>query len=246
MRNLLGVARLFVFLFSGFAYVLVLAINALLPGNKMRRSFSIRKNWAKNINNWLGVVITKHGEVPSGGHIFVANHRSYLDAAVVLKYVFASIVAKAEVGTWPLVGWALKLTYTVLIKREDQTSRKNTREQVNRLMQNSFSVIIFPEGTTFEGPGILNFKPGPFQIAENGKFTLVPVAIEYLVKEDAWVGNDQFISHFIKCFGKSKTYVSISFGPVLDAPTWQQNHERATEWISAETKRLQKIHLQPQ
>ncbi len=245
MRQILGFIRLWIFVLSGIVYVTVLGINALLPGNRMLRSFSIRKNWAKNINNWLGIIITKQGEVPAGGHIFVANHRSYLDAAVVLKFVFASIVAKAEVGTWPLVGWALKLTYTVLIKREDQASRKNTREQVNNLMKNDFSVIIFPEGTTFEGPGIINFKPGPFQIAENGPFTLVPVAIEYKVKEDAWVGEDTFIRHYIKCFGKWHTYVSISFGPVLNAPTWQENHENAVAWISAETIRLQKQYLQP-
>lgn len=245
MHYLLGFVRLLIFLLSGIVYILVLAVNALLPGNRMQRSFSIRQHWARNINNWLGVVITQLGTVPAGGHIFVANHRSYLDAAVVLKYVYASIVAKAEVGSWPLVGWALKLTYTVLIKREDQASRKHTRVQVSNLMENGFSVIIFPEGTTFEGPGIINFKPGPFQIAENGDFTLVPIAIEYKVKTDAWVGNDNFVGHFIKCFGKWRTHVSISFGPVLDSPTWQENHSAATNWIETETKRLQMGYLQP-
>lgn len=204
----------------------------------MKRSFAIRQHWARHINDWLGVKIAQLGQPPEGGHLYVANHRSYLDAAVVLKYVFASIVAKAEVGNWPFVGWAIRLSYAVLIKREEQSSRQHTREQVKRLMEHGYSVIIFPEGTTFEGPGILNFRPGPFQIAEGGQFTIVPIAIEYSLKEDAWVGSDNFMGHFISCFGKWRTYVTISFGPVLPPASWQQNHELATQWIAAETHRL--------
>lgn len=245
MRYFLGFFRFLVFLLTGVLYVLALAVNALLPGNQMRRSFAIRKHWAGNINRWLGVNITQLGNVPANGHIFVANHRSYLDAAIVLKYVFASIVAKAEVGTWPLVGLALKLTYTILIKRENENSRKYTRLQISLLLENGFSVIIFPEGTTFEGPGIISFKPGPFQIAEKGGFSIVPVAIEYQQKEDAWVGNDNFVGHFLKCFGKWKTHAAISFGPILQHPTWQQNHLEAMKWIETETKRLQTQYLQP-
>jgi 1-acyl-sn-glycerol-3-phosphate acyltransferase len=245
MRYLLGFLRLLIFFLSGWVYVFILAINALIPGNKMKRSFNIRQNWAKNITRWLGVVITLVGSPPSGGHIFVANHRSYLDAAVILKYAYASIVAKAEVGSWPLVGWALKLTYTVLIKREDPASRKNTREQVSNLLEKGYSVIIFPEGTTFEGPGIINFKPGPFQISESGSFSIAPVAIEYSLKADAWVGDDNFVGHFITCFGKWKTYVSISFGPELQSAPWQENHEIATQWINAETTRLHQLYAQP-
>lgn len=241
MRYLLGFIRLWVFFLSGWVYIFVLGINSLLPGNRMRRSFAIRQHWAQHINGWLGVKITEVGQPPSGGYIYVANHRSYLDAAVVLKYVFASIVAKAEVGNWPFVGWAIRLSYTVLIKRDDKTSRQHTREQVQRLMEHGYSVIIFPEGTTFEGPGILNFRPGPFQIAENGQFPMVPIAIEYSLKEDAWVGDDNFVGHFIRCFGKWRTYVTISFGPPLPPAPWEENHEKATAWIAAETKRIRGI-----
>lgn len=238
MGYLLGFARLLIFLFTGWIYVFVLGINALLPGQRMKRSFNIRQNWAKNISIWLGIKITLVGKPPEGGHIFVANHRSYIDAAVILKYPLASIVAKAEVGNWPLVGWALKLSYTILIKRDDPESRKNTREQVRNLMEHGYSVIIFPEGTTFEGPGILNFKPGPFQIAESGQFSLVPVAIEYKLKDDAWVGSDSFVGHFLSCFGKWNTYVTISFGPALSPAPWQTNHDLAVEWVKTETLRL--------
>jgi len=238
MRYLLGFLRLWVFFLSGSTYIFILAINYLLPGNRMRRSFHIRHHWARHINGWLGVVITEVGSPPEGGYIYVANHRSYLDGALVLKYVLASIVVKAEVGNWPFVGWAMKLTYTVLIKREDQTSRKSTREQILRLMQHGYSVVIYPEGTTFEGPGILSFRPGPFQIAENGQFPMVPVAIEYQLKEDAWVNKDNFVGHFISCFGKWRTYVTISFGPPLPPAPWQENHEKAVAWITEETMRL--------
>lgn len=238
MRYLRALYRLLAFAGITFFYLWVVVIGSWLGGDKLKRSFKNRARWSAKVLATLGIEVEVKGTVPSGGYLFVANHRSYIDICVILKFVLASIVAKAEVAQWPLIGAGARATYTVMIKREDADSRKNTRIQVQRLLESGYSVVIFPEGTTFEGPGILPFRPGPFQIAENSKFNLLPIAVEYLHPEDAWVGNDTFIGHFLKCFGKPKTKVTLSFGSTIAPGPWQQTHDTAQAWIEKETKHI--------
>lgn len=204
----------------------------------MDRSMRMRMGWAKYMLNVLGVQIELENEPPKGGYLFLANHRTYVDAPVICKYVFASIVAKAEVGKWPLVGAGVKATYTILVQRNNKASRKKTRRAVRELLENDYSVILFPEGTTFEGPGILPFRPGPFQIAEFGKFRIVPVAIEYEEPADAWTGDDNFVGHFIQRFSKKTMRVKMSFGPVVQPTDWLSMQEQTEAWVQRETQRL--------
>lgn len=235
MKYIRATYRLIAFAGVTFYYLWVVIIGSWLGGDKLKRSFKNRARWSATVLATLGIEVDVKGIIPKGGVLFVANHRSYIDICVILKYVLASIVAKAEVASWPLIGAGARVTYTVMIKREDAESRKHTRVQVQQLLEKGYSVVIFPEGTTFEGPGILPFRPGPFQIAENGEFNLLPIAIEYLHPEDAWVGDDTFVGHFLKCFGKPKTKVTLSFGKTIAPGPWQQTHDAAQAWIERET-----------
>ncbi len=227
-------------LFAGisFFYLVVVLVGSLFPGDRMARSFRNRARWSAAVLKALGIVVEIMGTVPQGGHLYVSNHRSYIDICVVLKYIHASIVAKAEVGKWPIIGMGARATYTVMIQRDSPESRKNTRVQVQQVLGRGYSVVIFPEGTTFDGPGVKPYRPGPFQIAEGGNFTLVPVALEYEHTEDAWVGDDTFVAHFLKCFQKPVTKVKMSIGSSIAPGPWQQTHDAAQQWAQQETLRL--------
>lgn len=238
MSKLRAIARLLLFAAISTWYLVIILITTLLLGKNMKRSMRFRKRWASNSAALLGIQIELENPPPEGGYLFVANHRSYIDIAVILKYALASIVAKEEVGSWPIIGWGAKATYTVLVKREDPESRKRTRTSVKALLEQGYGVVIFPEGTTFEGPGILPFRPGPFQIAESGPFPVVPVALEYGDKEDAWVGDWGFVEHFLVAFAKKTTYVKVKFGEPLIGSTWQELHTLADEWVQQETLRM--------
>ena len=204
----------------------------------MARSMRIRQNWASSSVALLGILIDLENPPPQGGYLYVSNHRSYIDIAVILKYALASIVAKEEVGSWPLIGWGARATYVVLVKREDPDSRKRTRAFIKTLLEQGYGVVIFPEGTTFEGPGILPFRPGPFQVAESGLFPVVPVALEYQDREDAWVGSWGFIEHFLVAFAKKETKVKVKFGFPIARKSWHEMHEQADKWVQQETLRM--------
>lgn len=238
MKNLRGIWRLFKFTIVAICQVGSLLFVSALKGRNMDRSMRLRMGWAKYMLNLLGVEIELINQPPNGGYLYLANHRTYVDAPVICKHVFASIVAKAEVGKWPLVGAGIKATYTILVQRNSKESRKRTRKAVRGLLERDYSVIIFPEGTTSAGPGILPFRPGPFQIAEYGNFPVVPVALEYASPLDAWVGDDNFVGHFVRRFSQKNMHVKMSFGPIIPPSDWETMRDQTEDWVRQETLRL--------
>ena len=155
-------------------------------------------------------------------YILMPNHRSYLDIFVVGGLSPSGMVAKAELGNWPFLRMAMKTTGSVLVDRKDSKSLLGTMGKIKNSVTNGIPVTLFPEGTTYKGPLTKTFKNGSFKIASNTGIPVIPMAIEYRDKNDAWVDDDTFIAHFFRQMGKPITYVTIRYGSPLTDP----DHEK--------------------
>jgi 1-acyl-sn-glycerol-3-phosphate acyltransferase len=209
-------------------------LNALFHKDPLPGGLRIRHKFCVRSLRWLGVEIEQRGEVPKGGpYIFIGNHRSYLDPIVSLKDVPAMPVAKAEVSSWPLIGYGGKVTGIMYVKRESKSSRAAVMEAMRNSLQMGYSVLVYPEGTTHTDPQTMPFKGGAFNLAAKEGIPIVPMALDYLDLGDAWVGNDTFIPHFIHCFGKKKTFVKIRYGEPLAADDLNFLMDASKTWIDA-------------
>jgi len=192
--------------------------------------------WARRLVRALGIDLIVHGEPPQGPHLLLANHRSYVDIVAILSQLPCAFLAKAEVERWPLFGTAARLMHTVFVQRDDLSSRKLAREGALALLQRGLPFAAFPEGTTFRGPGILPFYPGLFRMAEQYDFPIVPVAIEYEDSEDAWVGDDSFVAHFLTAFRKRRMRVRLVFGKPIRAHQVDDLLRATRAFIEARTR----------
>jgi 1-acyl-sn-glycerol-3-phosphate acyltransferase len=192
--------------------------------------------WARGLVRALGIDLSVHGSLPQGPHLLLANHRSYVDIVAILSQVPCAFLAKSEIEGWPLFGQAARLTHTVFVKRDDLESRKLARESALALLQRGVSFAAFPEGTTFRGPGLLPFYPGLFRLAEQYDFPVVPIAIEYEDPEDAWVGDDSFVGHFLTSFRKRRVRVRLVFGKPLRAHQVEDLRDATRSFIHARVR----------
>jgi 1-acyl-sn-glycerol-3-phosphate acyltransferase len=222
--------------------VFPMALLFILPGlflsffskNWLPLALRMRRYWANISLAILGVQLEKKGDLPVGGpFIFVGNHRSYIDPIVALKDVEALPVAKAEVSSWPIIGYCAKATGILWVKRESQNSRANTVKAMEQLLKDGYSVLVYPEGTTHIEPVTRDFQRGAFRLAASLGVAVVPMAIEYRDKGDAWVGNDTFIPHFVRCFGKRRTFVKMAYGPATKGEDANQLMEDVKAWIDS-------------
>ena len=194
--------------------------------------------WARRLCGSLGLEISVRGAPPPGPHLLLGNHRSYIDILAVLGVRPCGFLAKMEIASWPVFGSAASLHPTVFVTREDRDSRKKAREGALALLQKGLAFAAFPEGTTCRGPGILPFFPGLFQLAEQYDFPVVPFAIEYEDRRDAWIDDDPFVGHFLQTFRRPQIRVQLAFGPTLRRRPADELQRTASEWIRGEVRTM--------
>ncbi|MBN2821062.1 MAG: 1-acyl-sn-glycerol-3-phosphate acyltransferase [Bacteroidales bacterium] len=174
-------------------------------------------SWGKSVLFSCGVKIDRNELPKYNNYILMPNHRSYLDIFIVSGYTPSAMVAKAELSNWPFFGMAMKVAGVIAVNRKDTRSLIGTMAKIKDSVSRGIPVALFPEGTTYKGPLTKNFKSGSFKIAADSGIPVIPMAIEYRDKNDAWVDDDKFVPHFFRQMGKPITHVTIRYGePLLD------------------------------
>jgi 1-acyl-sn-glycerol-3-phosphate acyltransferase len=179
----------------------------------------------------LGVVVRRNKFPSVDRFILMPNHRSYIDIFLVAAHKPTTFVAKAELRKWPVLGFAMSVNRMIFVQRDNLRSMFDTMSQIKQAFDNGLSVTVFPEGTTFKGPGLRPFKAGSFKMAAEAGVPLVPAAIEYRNRNDAWVGNDTFIAHFFRQMWKPLTFVNFTFGEKIINEDFKELKEQTRESI---------------
>lgn len=132
---------------------------------------------------WFPLIFIWHKKIYEAQHdktkpyIFVSNHISYLDAAILPKAYRQSIrpLGKAEMGKVPIFG----LIYRNAIVSVDRSNAQNRAKSVRILksvISKSISVLVFPEGTFNMGiTPLKEFYDGAFRIAIETQTPIKPV-----------------------------------------------------------------------
>ena len=111
------------------------------------------------------------------GFIF-PNHVSFVDIFVMLSVAPVRFLAKAEIRTWPVVGYIAQALGVVFVQREDRASRSAARTAL-AVEAHYPAIVLFPEGGTGAPDRLHPFRYGAFEIAVAGSFPILPCIIIY-------------------------------------------------------------------
>ncbi len=215
IRLILVLAVTLIVALSGLVWYLLFGFSRSLQ----RRSMQI---WGRTILAICGILIQRN-EVPDCSRfILMPNHRSYIDIFIFSALTPAAFVAKAELKNWPMMRSGAKISNLIFVSRSDLQSLVSTMNKIKNTVKQNIPVIIFPEGTTSQGPLTSAFKKGSFKIAAETGIPVIPAAIHYKDTKDAWIGNDNFPGHFLRQMGKPVTRVSLRFGKPIINTDYQQ------------------------
>jgi lyso-ornithine lipid O-acyltransferase len=204
--------RLFGFAIIVFRCIVPVMLRSYFVGQNLAYGLKKRQLAAQRLVRFLGVKIKPSGNIVNGNYLYIANHRSYFDPVLVAFYVPILAVAKAEVRSWPLLGYGTQVTGTIYVERENKESRSDSLRNIRQALKDGFPVMIFPEGTSSDEKQTLPFRRGSFKVASEEGISVVPITIEYENKGNAFIGKDTFLPHFIRCFSKKETTVFLHFG----------------------------------
>src|SRR5688572_2963109 len=130
----------------------------------------------------LGLRVRYQGEPLQGrGVVHLSNHLSYLDVQALGRRLRTRFVAKEDVRAWPLFGLLSRLQQTVFISRARHGAGE-VGDALAMALAGEHGLLLFPEGTTSDGAGVLPFKSSVFAplASAPGELRLQPVRIELL------------------------------------------------------------------
>jgi 1-acyl-sn-glycerol-3-phosphate acyltransferase len=134
---------------------------------------------------WCFLVFIRHKNIflqkPARGqsYIFVANHISYLDSAILPKTFRFPIrpLGKIEMAKIPVFGTIYK-NAIVTVDRSSTANRARSVQILKAVLRKGISVLVFPEGT-FNNTGrpLKDFYDGAFRIAIETGTPIKPVLL---------------------------------------------------------------------
>lgn len=113
--------------------------------------------------------------------VYLSNHVSWVDILAIAGATGSAFVAKAEVKHAPVVGWLADLNRTVYVDREDRGGVAAQIDRLREALEDTWSVTIFPEGTTNDGVSLLPFKSSLLKILEPAPdgVAVQPIFLDY-------------------------------------------------------------------
>jgi 1-acyl-sn-glycerol-3-phosphate acyltransferase len=195
--------------------------------------------WHRRLGRCLALAVNRRG-APVPGALLAANHVSWLDIPALGGAAPVRFVSKAEVRGWPLVGWMASLAGTVFLQRGAHQATATACE-IARWLDHGDSVVIFPEGTTGDGLGLLRFHARLFAAVEQARAPVQPVAIRYGRGVDPdrtapFVGDDALLAHLWRVLKHPGLTATVTFLAPLELadPRRRELAEAARAAIAAE------------
>ena len=151
--------------------------------------------WARTINRVAGVRVRVHGRErvhAEHGVVFASNHVSWFDIfALAGEVPWCSFIAKSELRSIPLFGYAAEAVGIVFLDRENRKAAFESYKVAAKEVQRGRAIIVCPEGTRGFDYHLRPFKKGPFVLAIAAQAPVVPTIVhgarEVMRKGSFWI-----------------------------------------------------------
>lgn len=198
----------------GRSALLALAMLVVVPLHYLFRWIKYGSPFPMHFLRWaawaIGARVQVHGVPLKRDVFFMPNHVSWFDIPVLGGLTGSAFVSRAELGEMGILGWMARLNRTVFVQR---AARMSIAEQINDLREavaDTWSVVIFPEGTVTDGHSLLPFKTSMLSVLEPPPQGMLvqPIVIDYgpLAEWIAWLDQETGIANARRIFARPGTF----------------------------------------
>jgi 1-acyl-sn-glycerol-3-phosphate acyltransferase len=199
--------------------------SAIYPHVDQQWQRRMAKNWSGRLLSILSIRLCHRGTPPApetSRAMLAANHVSWLDVYSLQTVCPARFVAKAEIRSWPLLGWLSRNAGTLFIERSKRSDTARINKHISEALASGDRVAVFPEGTTGDGKALMHFHASLLQPAVNVEAMLYPVAIRYTnmageISTAAPYVNISMIESLRRILREPLINVELIFGPPIDS-----------------------------
>jgi len=165
----------------------------------------LTRRWSRRLLGLCRVSVAQLPGAPAAAHaLVVANHVSWLDIFVINALYPCRFVAKAEIRSWPVLGWLAASAGTVFIARGNRRELRHLFKGLVAVLHGGQRVAFFPEGTTSLQGEVLPFHANLFEAAIDAGVAVQPYALSYVDAAGgyhaavAYVGETTFVDSLFR------------------------------------------------
>ena len=161
-----------------FPFVIVASFFGRIRGGNMVMRLCML--WA---DLWFPLILVRHKKIYESPHdkkksyIFVSNHISYLDAALIPVAFRQPLrpLGKVEMSKVPVFGFIYR-NAIVAVDRSSASNRSRSVQILKSIINKGISVLVFPEGTfNMTSQPLKEFYDGAFRVAIETRTPIKPV-----------------------------------------------------------------------
>ena len=198
--------------------------------------------WSRAILRVLGATVSVLGAAPKPPFLLVSNHLSYVDIAVIASQAEAVFVARGDLAEWPIFGVLSRSVGTLYVDREMKRDIPRAAAAMERRLQDGVGVVLFPEGTSSDGNGVLPFRPSLLDPAARLGIPVHWAVLGYRTRAGqrpasesvCWWSDRKFVPHLLDLLRVSGFQALVVFG---DAPLSGSDRKSLAQRLEAEVRR---------
>jgi len=224
---------------AGLPVVALLRLQPLGARLSARLSARVVRLWASVATRLLGMRLRSSGPIPTVPFVLVANHLGYVDIVALASRLDCTFVARADLAGWPILGALSSVIGAIYVDRQRPRSLRAAITGIEGALGEGRGVVIFPEGTTTAGDGVLPFRSSLLEGAARARRPVHHARLAYRAmpgEKDAgtsicWWGEMTFWRHLAALLAHPGFAARIAFGPrpitstdrkVLAEALWRQ------------------------
>lgn len=176
----------FIFIFLVLGYLLSTLFVNVLTKNKAEKLVKlprITSFFADLALKTLGVkirIVDEKGIRGFNSAFIVSNHLSYLDIFMISSLIPSVFIAGIDgVQENFLIGTVTKLSGSIFVERKTRNRLSNDIRAISDVLPHDINLVLYPEGTTTNGEGVLPFKSSLLLPAVEAHMDVVTLCFKY-------------------------------------------------------------------
>jgi len=180
------------------------------------------KKWSAGLLAILQVEVDIRNDAGAATQaLIVSNHVSWLDIFVINSLQPCRFVAKADIRSWPALGWLCEKSGTIFIARGKQREVRRVYEGLVTSIRAGERIAFFPEGTTAAQGTLLSFHPNLFEAAIEAGVPVQPYALRYVDEQGNlhaaadFIGDMTFVDSMLLIMKARKMTAQLTLLPAI-------------------------------
>lgn len=206
-------------------------VNLLLlpvPRARVRWRHRVVGTWAQGVAWLIGMRRRVIGTPPKAPFFLASNHLSYIDIILLYTCVDGVFIAKREMRHWPVLGPLANLFGTIWVNRQVRRDAVRVLDEIDEAVARGDGVVLFAEGTSSSGDGLLPMHPALFDWAAREQYPVHCASLTYRTRSDSpparmvlcWWGEMPFGPHLMNLIRLPGFEATVEFAPAaVTAPT---------------------------